>query len=109
MLESQVRYILDCLRTMRRCDLRAVEVRAEAQAAYNAEMQRRMHGTVWTSGCASWYLDAHGRNSTLWPGFTFEFRRRTRRFDPQPYDVVVAPVPAGAGVTEGAAVGSEQG
>ena len=107
-IESQINYILDCLRTMRRCDLRAVEVRAEAQAAFNAEMQRRMHGTVWTSGCASWYLDASGRNSALWPGFTFEYRRRTRHFDPQPYDVVVAPTPGAAGVAEGAAVASER-
>ncbi len=107
MIESQTSYILDCLRAMRRSDLRAVEVRAEAQAAFNAEMQRRMRGTVWTSGCASWYLDAGGRNATLWPGFTFEYRRRTRRFDPQPYDVVVASAPSG--VIESAAVASAQG
>ncbi|HKS68818.1 MAG TPA: NAD(P)/FAD-dependent oxidoreductase, partial [Ktedonobacterales bacterium] len=109
MIESQISYILDCLRAMRRSDLRAVEVRAEAQAAFNAEMQRRMRGTVWTSGCASWYLDAGGRNATLWPGFTFEYRRRTRRFDPQPYDVVVASERAPSTVAESAPVASEQG
>ena len=37
------------------------------------------------SGCASWYLDASGKNTTLWPGFTFEFRRRTRHFDARNY------------------------
>ena len=109
MIESQISYILDCLRAMRRSDLRAIEVRAEAQAAFNAEMQRRMRGTVWTSGCASWYLDAGGRNATLWPGFTFEYRRRTRRFDPQPYDVVVASERVPSTVTESAPVASEQG
>jgi hypothetical protein len=37
---------------------------------------------VWTSGgCSSWYLDESGRNSTLWPRFTWQFRRRTARFD----------------------------
>jgi hypothetical protein len=45
-----------------------------------------MRGTVWTSGgCASWYLDANGRNSTLWPSFTWPFRERTRRLDPAEY------------------------
>ena len=44
-----------------------------------------MKSTVWVSGCSSWYLDANGRNTTLWPGFTFEFRRRTRHFDGQHY------------------------
>jgi hypothetical protein len=44
-----------------------------------------MARTVWATGCSSWYLDAHGRNTTLWPGFTFTFRRQTRRFDPDAY------------------------
>ena len=42
----------------------AVEPRAEAQQAWNADLQRRMKRTVWnTGGCSSWYLDAHGRNT----------------------------------------------
>jgi cation diffusion facilitator CzcD-associated flavoprotein CzcO len=81
MIESQLAYILDCLRLMRQRGARAVEPRAEVQATYNEEMRRRMQGTVWTSGCASWYLDAGGMNSTLWPGFTWEYRWRTRHFD----------------------------
>jgi len=88
MIEAQITYILDCLRTMDRRNLRAVEVRPETQEAFKTEMQQRMQGTVWTSGCSSWYLDARGHNTTLWPGFTFEFRRRTRHFDPQHYDLI---------------------
>jgi len=87
MIESQITYILDCLRIMDRRKLGTVEVRTEIQEAFNAEMQQRMPHTVWKSGCNSWYLDANGRNTTLWPGFTFEFRRRTRHFDPQHYDL----------------------
>lgn len=85
MIESQIAYLLDCLRFMERRNLEVVEVRPEAQEAYDAEMQKRMQGTVWVSGCASWYLDANGRNTTIWPGFTFDFRRRTRHFDAQRY------------------------
>ena len=88
MVESQITYILDCLRMMDRRHLRTVEVRSEIQEAFNTELQQRMRDTVWTSGCTSWYLDANGRNTTLWPGFTFEFRRRTRHFDPQHYDLI---------------------
>jgi cation diffusion facilitator CzcD-associated flavoprotein CzcO len=88
MIESQLRYVQDCLRVMDRWGLRAVEVRAEAQASFNEELQRRMRGSVWVSGCKSWYLDAGGRNSTLWPGFTWTFRRRTRRFDTRSYDLL---------------------
>lgn len=85
MIESQISYILDCLHTMDRRHLQSIEVRPEMQEAFNMEMQQRMRGTVWTSGCSSWYLDANGRNTTLWPGFTFEYWHRTRHFDPQHY------------------------
>jgi cation diffusion facilitator CzcD-associated flavoprotein CzcO len=85
MIESQITYILDCLRMMDREHLSTVELRPDAQDVFVAEMRRRMQGTVWTSGCASWYLDKNGHNSTLWPGFTFEFRRRTRHFDAKSY------------------------
>lgn len=88
MIESQVNYILDCLRLMAQKNLCAVEVRPEIQETFNTEIQRRMQGTVWVSGCSSWYLDARGINTTIWPGFTFEFRRRTRHFDPQHYDLI---------------------
>ncbi|GAC1358474.1 MAG: NAD(P)/FAD-dependent oxidoreductase [Ktedonobacteraceae bacterium] len=88
MIESQLNYILDCLYTMDRRNLQTVEVRSDSEDAYNREMQTRMRGTVWTSGCASWYLDARGHNTTLWPGFTFEFRYRTRHFDLQHYNVM---------------------
>ena len=93
MIESQLNYILDCLRTMDRRNLGVVEVRPEFQEAFDTEVQKRMQSTVWTSGCKSWYLDANGHNTTLWPGFTFEYRRRTRHFDPQHYTLIPQIVP----------------
>ena len=91
MLESQMNYVLDALRTMRSRGAAEVEVRAEAQDAYNEELQGRLARSVWnTGGCGSWYFDGTGRNSVQWPGFTFEFRRRTRRFDPAPYRLAPA-------------------
>lgn len=100
MIESQVAYILDCLRQMERRGVQAVEVRLDAQKSFNEEIQRRMQGTVWTSGCASWYLHAGGRNTTIWPGFTGEFWRRTRRFDPASYTLTRQVVAAREMVTE---------
>jgi cation diffusion facilitator CzcD-associated flavoprotein CzcO len=86
MIESQIEYVLDALGRMRRDGVHAVEVRPDAQAAYNAQLQRDLEGTVWTaSHCKSWYLDDTGRNRTLWPHFSYEFRRRLRRFDPSAY------------------------
>ncbi|HWR48570.1 MAG TPA: NAD(P)/FAD-dependent oxidoreductase [Pseudonocardiaceae bacterium] len=86
MIESQVAYTIDALRYLRRTGAPAVEVRRQAQLAYNQTIQRRMKGTVWTAGgCASWYLDTHGHNTTLWPTFTWRFRRATRAFQPAEY------------------------
>jgi cation diffusion facilitator CzcD-associated flavoprotein CzcO len=86
MIESQVEYVLDAMRTMDARGVASVDVRREVQDAYNAELQERLKDTVWsTGGCASWYLDDTGRNTTLWPGSTWPFRQRTRRFDPACY------------------------
>jgi len=91
MIESQIQYVLDCLRTMSRRGAAVVDVKPSAQAEYNAAVQRRMETTVWnTGGCASWYFDAKGRNTTLWPTFTFAFRRRTARFEPAAYTLAAA-------------------
>ncbi|HWC26223.1 MAG TPA: NAD(P)/FAD-dependent oxidoreductase [Solirubrobacteraceae bacterium] len=87
MIESQLRYVMDALRVMDERQIATFEVRPEAMAAYNAQIQAKMPGTVWMSGCASWYLDAAGRNTTLWPDFTWRFRHRTRRFDTRAYDL----------------------
>ena len=79
MIEAQVHYVLACLRVLRRQGGRAVAVRAGAQRDFNAWLQRRMTRTVWASGCRSWYLDARGKNVTLWPSFTWDYWLRTRR------------------------------
>jgi len=84
-LESQITYVLSALETMDDRGAACVEVRPQVQDVFNEEMQERLQASVWNSGCSSWYLDRHGRNSIQWPGFTFEFRRRTRRFEPAEY------------------------
>jgi len=91
MIESQVNYVMDALRTMDRLGAATVEVRPEALAAYNEDVQAKVAGTVWnTGGCQSWYLDKQGRNTSLWPDFTFVYRHKTRRFDPSHYAITSA-------------------
>jgi hypothetical protein len=78
-IEAQVNYVLRCIRSMKAQGQTAIEVTPRAQTSYNQEVQKRTQGTVWGSGCKSWYLDAAGRNVTLWPGFTFSYWWRTLR------------------------------
>ena len=83
MIESQIAYVVDAIRTLGASGV--AEVRPEVAAASNAELQRRMQGTVWNTGCSSWYQDAKGNNPTLWPDWTWRFRRRTAKFNPEEY------------------------
>ena len=86
MIESQLHYLMECLRFMDRGGLGVVEVREQVQRRSNEELQRRLKDTVWNSGgCVSWYLDEHGRNTTIWPGSTWPYRRRLRRFGADDY------------------------
>ncbi len=89
MIEGQVRYVAGALDLMLENGGVPLEVRQDVFEAYNAEVQQKMKSTVWTTGgCGSWYLDSEGRNTTLWPDFTFRFLKRTRRFDAESYRVV---------------------
>jgi cation diffusion facilitator CzcD-associated flavoprotein CzcO len=94
MIESQIAYICAAIETMSREHLKFVDVRPGAQARYNTRIHARLANTVWASGCKSWYRTRSGKNTTLWPGFTFDFRRRTRRFDPGAYELVPLRNPA---------------
>ncbi len=87
MIESQIAYVLGALDVLRRNGASTLEVRPEVERAFNDALSRQLDGTVWNTGCASWYLDDTGRNSTLWPDWTWRFRRRTARFDPADYVV----------------------
>ncbi|WP_282784339.1 MULTISPECIES: NAD(P)/FAD-dependent oxidoreductase [unclassified Nocardia] len=93
MIESQINYIADAVATIDKQGLRTVEVRQDVQDAFNAELQKKLVGSVWsTGGCASWYLDKHGNNTTLWPDFTFRFRSLLEKFDVAAYDTTTAAV-----------------
>ncbi|MFC9911761.1 flavin-containing monooxygenase [Streptomyces sp. NPDC059862] len=90
MIESQLNYMADFVRQLDVLGGRvALDARPSAVHAWNRRVQERMKRTVWnTGGCTSWYLDAAGRNTTIWPGTTAEFRRATRRVDLAEYAVL---------------------
>jgi cation diffusion facilitator CzcD-associated flavoprotein CzcO len=95
MIESQVNYVDDALQTMDAEALEVLETTREAQEAYRALIAEKSKGTVWLGGgCASWYLDKHGHNTTLWPDFTFRFRKLTKKLDRENYVGLPASAPA---------------
>ena len=79
MIEAQIRYVRQLiLRVLRRKDA-TLDVRGDAQRDFNSRLQRSLRGTVWTSGCSSWYQTDSGRLIAIWPGFTFTYWFRTLR------------------------------
>jgi cation diffusion facilitator CzcD-associated flavoprotein CzcO len=86
MIESQVAHVMKLLGHVHRRGWAAVEPTEAAQRKFVADIDQRMRPTVWMQGgCKSWYLDKHGRNSTLWPGFVPSYQRLLKRFDAAAY------------------------
>ena len=87
MIESQISHVMATLRAMRERGADTVEVRATAQDSFNADVDERMRGTVWETGCSSWYQDGTGRNAALWPDWTWRFRHRVARVRDADYEL----------------------
>jgi cation diffusion facilitator CzcD-associated flavoprotein CzcO len=86
MIEAQVEYLTKLLALTDSRGAATVAPTPEAQRRFNAGIQRALATQVWSAGgCQSWYLDEHGKNTTIWPGFTWRYWLRTRRPDAGAY------------------------
>jgi cation diffusion facilitator CzcD-associated flavoprotein CzcO len=85
--EMQLSYILQLIELVRSGQCREVSPKAEAAARFNADVREAMKGTVWVSGCQSWYLDANG-NPAMWPWSFEQFEQDMRRPDLDEYDLL---------------------
>jgi cation diffusion facilitator CzcD-associated flavoprotein CzcO len=86
-LEAQAAYIRQALQMARDADADAIEVRAEAEQAIDAEIQARFAGTAWLE-CDSWYRDEGGRIVTNWPGYMGEYVEATGSLDPADFELI---------------------
>src|SRR3546814_18502288 len=81
MIESQIAYVMDCIRQMRAKNLRAVDVRADVQRQFTQKVQGEVNAAIWTQGgCKGWYLDARGRHTPTCPRFKCAFRNQKPHF-----------------------------
>lgn len=99
-IESQIRYIVQYLQRLQALPKGSLNLRPKVQRAFNQRIQQMFEGTTWTSGCHSWYLTEDGRNTTLWPGFSWRYRLVTRRFALGDYELVTMGEPVGAASVE---------
>lgn len=88
-MESQMPYILQYLELLDSLGPNGfLDVKKEAQKSYNEKLQTMFDGTVWESGCKSWYLNSEGKNTTLYPRLTRAFRKQMRNLDRENYILV---------------------
>jgi cation diffusion facilitator CzcD-associated flavoprotein CzcO len=87
MIEAQYNYILDAMQKVKQQDIKYIDVKESVQTEFCQSMQDKMVGTAWTSGCNSWYLSASGKNFTIWPDFTYNYIRQTKKINLNDYNV----------------------
>ena len=88
MIECQANYIAQCVQALRNGRLRYIDVRKEAMAAFNRELQQDMQKTVWAAGCSSWYKTADGKVTNNWSSFTARYWWQMRHPDFNEYALV---------------------
>lgn len=89
MIEAQVHLIMESLKAMKQKKAKFIDLKPEVQRQFNQQIQHQLAKTVWqTGGCHSWYQMKNGKNVTLWPGYTFTFMQRTKKFEAEKYEIV---------------------
>ncbi|MFP6579165.1 MAG: NAD(P)/FAD-dependent oxidoreductase [Myxococcota bacterium] len=64
--ETQLSYVMQLIEVLRDGRARQVAARADATERFFAEMVEATKGTIWASGCKSWYIDKSGVPAS-WP------------------------------------------
>ncbi|MFI5865430.1 flavin-containing monooxygenase [Streptomyces sp. NPDC051546] len=93
MIEAQAEHVKNAVRALDLSGATSIEVDRRTHDAYNADLDRKLAKSVWElGGCRSFYRDANGRNATIYPDWTFRYRRQAVRWKPGAYHLATGPV-----------------
>jgi cation diffusion facilitator CzcD-associated flavoprotein CzcO len=84
-MESQIDYAVKAISYLVAEQVHSLDVRADLEEQFNADIQQRLGRTNWNSGCHSWYLTDDGFNATMYPGFATQYKQQLARFRPGDY------------------------
>ncbi len=86
-LECQARYILSAIKVLQKKRARFMNVRADRQREFNAEIQDRLSTLVWArSNCLTYYKTESGKITTNYPGVGTEYLWRTWAVRPKDFE-----------------------
>ena len=106
-VEMQVRYVMEMLRTMAEQELGAVEIRSDVHRRYNDDVAREHENMVWTHpGMTTYYRNSRGRITINSPYRNVDFFAMTRHVDLGEYVTEPRAVSASMGVPVGQRDGS---
>lgn len=92
MIEYQADHVLRQIQRMVREELAWIEVRPEAMAAFDAEIQRELEAIeLWQAGCSGYYRAPGGRIVTQWPRSMSAMREALAGLDEDCFAVAVRP------------------
>lgn len=92
MIEAQAQHVKNAIRALDVSGSTSIEVDRGAHDAYNAALDRKLAKSVWElGGCRTFYQDANGRNATIYPDWTFSYRRQAVRWKQDAYHLVTGP------------------
>ncbi len=75
--EAIVDHIMNCVQFATRRGLRSITARPEAMLRFQEKVAANVPGTIWITGCRSWYLDDKGKPEN-WTGTPGAFRKLMR-------------------------------
>jgi len=88
MIEHQTNHVLRHVERLAAGDLRWVDVKPEAQDAYNQRVQEAIAGiAVWNHEVNGYYRSASGRVVTQWPFSMTDYKTMSEKIDPDAFDV----------------------
>jgi hypothetical protein len=88
MIEAQIHYVAEALLYMEEHNVQSVDVKQNVHDEYNRNIQKKLKNSVWQSGgCHSWYQDAKGNNTIIWPHFTWVYILLLKSFDFKNYNL----------------------
>jgi len=88
MIEAQVDYIIKCIQLVKDKGVDYLDVKPAAMTRFLNEVTQALKGTVWSSGCKSWYQTAEGINFAIWPNSTWKYWLQTRSINQADYEFV---------------------
>jgi cation diffusion facilitator CzcD-associated flavoprotein CzcO len=86
-IEAGMQHVIAALRRLEQARAATIELRPQAAEAFDRELREALAGTVWQTGCTSWYVDEQGNNPNNWPWTQTAYRRRAARIDPAAYEL----------------------